>query len=291
MPEQRAPRLSTLPPLEARLQRRYQQLVQEQLQVSQRVAAGWNALPGTASSFASTQAAWRFYRNPTVSLPALAQPLIAPARRAVATSWEAYGLVRHDGSHLNYPRHTRKRDRLALSHDRDQGYELQTALLVSDRTGAPRAPVCQNLVSAAGVQSTRREAVLPKATRLDELAGRREHLAGLALGRPLVPIHRPGRRFGGALSAMDRAEFSGAGQRGTTGAVGGSGLCALVGGAATASTPGFGFLPRGAVSRAKGPAIRGGNGGGLEPADASKAAREKAARRGGRAGALAADRE
>ncbi len=48
------------PPLEPRLQKRYQQLVPEHLQISQSVAAGWNALPGTAPSFASTQAAWRF---------------------------------------------------------------------------------------------------------------------------------------------------------------------------------------------------------------------------------------
>ena len=34
-----------------------------------------NALPGAASSFASTQAAWRFYKNPAVTLPALVQPL------------------------------------------------------------------------------------------------------------------------------------------------------------------------------------------------------------------------
>ena len=63
-----------LPPLEPRLRRRYHQLVQEQLHVSQSVAAGLNALPGAASSFASTQAAWRFYNNPDVTLPASPNP-------------------------------------------------------------------------------------------------------------------------------------------------------------------------------------------------------------------------
>jgi hypothetical protein len=70
------------PPLEPRLQKRHPQLVQEHLQISQRVAAGLNALPGVATSFASTQAAWRFYQNPRVSLSALAQPLIEHGRAA-----------------------------------------------------------------------------------------------------------------------------------------------------------------------------------------------------------------
>jgi hypothetical protein len=70
-------------PLELRLQRRYQQLVQEHLQISQSVAAGLNALPGTATSFASTQAAWNFYRNENVSLPTLVQPMIEQGRAAL----------------------------------------------------------------------------------------------------------------------------------------------------------------------------------------------------------------
>jgi hypothetical protein len=99
------------PPFEPRLQKRYQQLVQEHLQISQSVAAGLNALPGTATSFASTQAAWRFYRNQSVSLPALAQPLIAQGRAALQAADAEYALVLHDWSHLNYDRHTRKTDR------------------------------------------------------------------------------------------------------------------------------------------------------------------------------------
>lgn len=86
----------SLPALEPRLRRRYQQLVQEHLQLSQSVAAGLNALPGTASSFASTQAAWRFYQNENVSLPALAQPLIEQARRSVSESCQEYALIIHD---------------------------------------------------------------------------------------------------------------------------------------------------------------------------------------------------
>jgi hypothetical protein len=170
------------------LQKRYQQLVQEHLQSGQSVAAGLNARPGTATSFASTQAAWRFYRNPSVSLPALAQPLIAQGRAALQAAGSEYALVLHDWSHLNYDRHTRKADRCGLARAHRQGYELQSALLVSDRDGAPLAPLYQNLQSADGLHTTRGPAVLPAATHLDELRARWAHLDQLELGRPLVHI-------------------------------------------------------------------------------------------------------
>jgi hypothetical protein len=174
--------------LEPRLQRRYQQLVREHLQISQSVAAGLNALPGTATSFASTQAAWRFYRNENVSLPALVQPLIGQGRAALQTAGAEYALVMHDWSHLNYDRHSRKADRCGLAREHRQGYELQSALLVSDRDGAPLAPLYQNLQSAAGLHTTRGPDVLPATTHLDELRARWAHLDQLELGRPLVHI-------------------------------------------------------------------------------------------------------
>ena len=179
---------AALPPLEPRLQKRHQQLVQEHLQISHSVAAGLNALPGTATSFASTQAAWRFYHNEQVSLPALAQPLIDHGRAALADAGAQYALVVHDWSHLNYDGHTRKTDRFGLAREHRQGYELQSALLLSDRDGAPLAPLCQNLRSAAGLHTTRGPEVRPAATHLDELGERWAHLESLALGRPLVHL-------------------------------------------------------------------------------------------------------
>jgi len=177
-----------LPPLEPRLQQRYHQLVQEQLHLSQSMAAGLNALPGAAQSFASTQAAWRFYKNPSVTLPALAQPLLAHARAALAQTGGEYGLVMHDWSHLNFERHTRKTDRIGCRRHHTQGYELQSALLVSERAGEPLAPIYQNLSCAQGLHTTRSPEVAAVATHLDELAGRWEHLDRLSLGRPLVQV-------------------------------------------------------------------------------------------------------
>jgi len=188
MPEKSRRLRPALPPLEPRLQQRYRQLVQEQLHVSQSVAAGLNALPGAASSFASTQAAWRFYNNPAVTLPALAQPLLTHARTALAQTGSEYGLVMHDWSYLNFEPHTRKTDRITCRGRHTRGYELQSALLVSERAGEPLAPLYQNLHCAEGLHTTRAAAVAPATTHLDELTGRWAHLESLALGRPLVQV-------------------------------------------------------------------------------------------------------
>src|SRR5438105_1113077 len=141
-----------------------------------------------ATAFAQTQAAWRFLNNERVSLPALAEPLIEQGRTAAAASCTEFALVVHDWSHLNYNDHTRKSDRVQLGHSQDHGYELQTALLVSDQTGDPLTPLCQNLVAAAGIHTTRASQLLPSQTRLDELAARMAYLEGLQLGRPLVHV-------------------------------------------------------------------------------------------------------
>jgi hypothetical protein len=61
-----------------------------------RVAAGLRALPGRGTAFASTQAAWRFYRNPAVRLPHLVEPLHQAARLAAESDLRAYALVIHD---------------------------------------------------------------------------------------------------------------------------------------------------------------------------------------------------
>jgi hypothetical protein len=174
--------------LEPRLQERYQTLVEEHLHTNQSVASGANPLPSGASSFASTMGAWRFYRNPSVTLPQLAQPLVEEGRQALREHCQRYGLVVHDESHLNYNFHQRKRDRIRLSHSHDWGYDLRSSLLVSDVNGAPLAPVCQQVVAASGVHSTRAAEPLSRRAYVDELAEEMAHVEGLKLGRPLVHL-------------------------------------------------------------------------------------------------------
>jgi hypothetical protein len=152
------------------------------------VAAGLRALPATASAFASTQAAWRFYRNDRVRLDHLAQPLIEHARHAIPDVCDDYALAVHDWSLLHYGAHQSKRDRVTLANADDLGYELLTCLAVSDRDGAPLAPVCQQLRAQAGVYTTRLARRLPARTRLDMLHPVLAHVEGLGLGKPLVHL-------------------------------------------------------------------------------------------------------
>jgi len=62
---------------------------------SERLSAGLKALPDKISSFASTQAAWRFYRNESISLSVLQEPLTAAAHEGIAEhcSQYVYGLL------------------------------------------------------------------------------------------------------------------------------------------------------------------------------------------------------
>jgi hypothetical protein len=177
-----------LPELEPRLQRRYEELTRQHLAATSELAAGLRALPTTCGSFAAAQAAWRFYRNPRVSLAALMQPLLAHARTASQTECQDYVLLVHDGSALGYGQHASKTDRVPLRTKKPAGYELLAGLLLSDQTGAPLAPAYFELASADGVLSTRSAKRLPARAHLDALTLAQAHVERLDLGKPVVHI-------------------------------------------------------------------------------------------------------
>lgn len=178
----------SLPCTDKRLQQRYQQMVQEHLGHGHAVAAGPRALPGDASAFAATQAVWRFCANERLTLPTLAEPLLTCARQAVQESCQRYALVAHDWSNLDYRRHTRKKDRIVLGQAEEIGYELRSALLLSDQNGQTLAPVCQDLRAATGVHSSRHDEVQANQSCLDELAPVLSYLDQQHLGLPVVHI-------------------------------------------------------------------------------------------------------
>src|SRR5437870_1410396 len=92
-----------VPKVEQRLKARYRQLVSEHLNPKTDVAPGAKALPAeTASAFAATQAAWRFYAHDETRLPTLSKPLHQAARTTLANSQSGDALVAHDLSQLNY---------------------------------------------------------------------------------------------------------------------------------------------------------------------------------------------
>jgi hypothetical protein len=177
------------------------------LSPSQRVAAGLSVPPGLSKPFAAAQAAWRFYANPSVGLPQLAAPLVELARAEVPGCCDAHVLVALDFCPLHYGSHPSKADRVPLAHRRDLGYELLTALAVSDRDGSPIAPLCLELRAADGAHSTRADRPLPPPSALDGLGPVMRHVSGLlgGLGRtPVFVIDREADSVG-HYRAWDRA--------------------------------------------------------------------------------------
>lgn len=158
------------------------------MSISQSIATGLSSFAPTSQSFAAAQAAWRFFSNDSVSLPALAEPIIDYARQLSPSQLQSYALVAHDFSGLNFTSHESKPDRISLYRESDLGYFLQSALLISDRDGAPLAPLYVGLEAADGVHSSRRPAVLPRRRQIDELNRTFGYLESLGLDRPCVHL-------------------------------------------------------------------------------------------------------
>jgi hypothetical protein len=160
------------------------------------VAAGLRALPEVANSFAATQAAWRFYANEHITLPQLAEPVIACAKTQIPHNCRDYCLIAMDWSGLHF-NHTQKADRVELFHHADLGYELFTALALSDTDGRSLAPVALDLRAAEGLHTTRSPDLLCVPSQLDGLLPMMEHVEGLKLGKtPVFIIDREGDSVG-----------------------------------------------------------------------------------------------
>lgn len=155
--------------MDVRLQKRYLQLVESHMNVVQAVASGVKALPGVGKAFAATQAAWRFFANPRITLPKLVEPLRELGRQGCSDSPSAYVLVVQDWSKLDYDGHKSKTDLTQLSQVLDRGYELTTALLVDAHDGATLAPMGMEILSATGVHTTEAEAVQERQPHLDQV--------------------------------------------------------------------------------------------------------------------------
>ena len=173
---------------EPRLQRRYHHLTVSQLSAFQRLAAGVHAPPTLAKGFATSQAAWRFYSNPRIGLPQLCRPLIEHACDQVPRDCQEWVLSVLDWSNLHYNGHDSKADRVELSRSNDLGYEMLTALALSDRDGSPLAPLCLELRAKDGLHTTRSQAALKPVSALDALEPVMDHVLAQPLGKPVAFI-------------------------------------------------------------------------------------------------------
>ncbi len=180
-----------LPDIDRRLQKRYHLLVAEHCGPAQATAPGPRLLPAVTTTWAATQAAWRFYHNPTLNPKLLAQPLRDAAAQLVPALCHDYVLAVHDWSDLDFRSHTSKKDRMVLGQQEEIGYELHSCLLLDDGSGSPLAPVYQAVKSAQGLTSSRQVHTKPwpeDRTNLDALVGTMNYVRRLRLGRPAVHI-------------------------------------------------------------------------------------------------------
>jgi hypothetical protein len=152
------------------------------------VATGVQTRLTKSSKKAAAKGASRFYDNDAVSLRDLGAPLLERAGQMVKEHCQAYALCIHDVSGLHYKGHPSKTDRRVMYSRDDLGYELQTALLISDQDGEPLTPSCLNLGAADGVYSTRRETPLPLRPWIDELNRTMGYIESQQFDLPLVHI-------------------------------------------------------------------------------------------------------
>ncbi|WP_156188855.1 hypothetical protein [Acinetobacter indicus] len=74
------------------------------------------------TSFATTQAVWRFLNNEKITFKQLNEPIHQLACEQIKTSQHDYALVIHDWSQLQYVTHRNKTRKLQRTHQYDSGY-------------------------------------------------------------------------------------------------------------------------------------------------------------------------
>jgi hypothetical protein len=140
------------------------------------------------TSFATTQAVWRFLNNEKITFKQLNEPIHRLACEQINTSQHDYALVVHDWSQLQYVTHRNKTQKLQRTHQYDSGYELQTSLLVDAASGLPIAPLAQTLSDVSGCYSTFNEQHTERQTHLDSLAEQIQKIEQFPIEKTCVHI-------------------------------------------------------------------------------------------------------
>ncbi|WP_442862708.1 transposase [Acinetobacter sp. SM34] len=141
-----------------------------------------------SSSFATTQAVWRFLNNDQISFSQLNQPIEHLACEQIDASQHRSALIVHDWSQLQYVKHNHKTQRLQRTHQYDSGYELQTSLLVDAASGLPIAPLAQTLTDVSGCYSTFTEQYSERKSHLDSLSEQIETIEQYPIEKTKVHI-------------------------------------------------------------------------------------------------------
>ncbi len=148
------------------------------MKMQEKATNGIRLLMGV-DSISQVQASWRFFNNPKVTSKELFKPIEITLKSEILNQCDKYVLAMSDWSHLDYKKHSSKSE-LKSENRKDNcmkiGYDLQTTIAVSDRTGEPIAPMVHNLKTSDNVYSTYNDNIDMKLTHLEELGKRAEHI-------------------------------------------------------------------------------------------------------------------
>jgi len=134
---------------------------------------------GMDKGISQVQAAWRFFNNPKVTSKDLFEPVKDSLKKEIANQCTNFVLAVSDWSHLDYKKHTSKKE-LKSENRKDTcmkiGYDLQSTIAVSDRSGKPISPMVHNLKTNSKIYSTYDDNIDMKLTHLEELSQRAVHI-------------------------------------------------------------------------------------------------------------------
>lgn len=153
-----------------------------------RTAAGPALLSGDCQSQSATQAAWRFFNNPKISLVDLVEPLREVGRSKANQSKSDFVLLAHDWSKIGYGKHESKKDLRQITHEHDIGYEMFSSLLIDAADGCSIAPMQMHLKTSNRVHSTGKKIPKLNAHRLDQLTPTMKESSQWGLERKVVHV-------------------------------------------------------------------------------------------------------
>lgn len=140
---------------------------------------GLRLLQGGIKGLSEVQASYRFFNNSNVTSEELFKPIVENLKNEITKQCNKYLLAMSDWSHLDFKKHTSKKE-LKSENRKDTcmkiGYDLQSTLAVSDRSGEPIAPMVHNLKTASSIYSTYDCKIDINLTHLEELARRAEYI-------------------------------------------------------------------------------------------------------------------
>jgi len=164
--------------MEIRLKKRFDFMIKSAIKVQQRATNGLKVLMNN-NALAQVQAVWRFLNNPRVTIKALFAPVTKHLEQEIENQCNKYVLVASDWSNINYRNHESKSDRIYVKGKdscKQNMYDLQSSIALSDRTGEPIASVVHNLKTSKKVYSTYNENIDMNLTHMEELLLRANHI-------------------------------------------------------------------------------------------------------------------